>query len=294
MCRVIFVVKRCCVIESNKAMISRKLFRMPVLHRLFRHCKIHCVAIACLVACAILFSSAVRQDKIEPNAAKSVFESQRCHLVVFRQDGDEDVEVEEPTPVIFELWATTESRTLGAKRFILKQEFQIEIDRLHSVCRLEPKQLKKFEIASKGGIKKGVEDWTTALYKKVTGYKNPLDDPDREPIEEERYTDISEIDAQTLHLASNGFFNEVRPKTIVNSTFWKKTLNSTLSKEQKETWENFVTEQLEHKREKMADAAIASFNIEFGLTLEQQEAFAELVRPKLLGIKLKTIETIGR
>ena len=86
----------------------------------------------------------------------------------------------------------------------------------------------------------------------------------------------------------------MRPKTIVNSTFWKKTLNSTLSKEQKETWENFVTEQLEHKREKMADAAIASFNIEFGLTLEQQEAFAELVRPKLLGIKLKTIETIGR
>ena len=78
------------MIESNKAMISRKLFQMPVLHGLFRHSQIHWVAIVCFVACAILFSSVVRQKQLEPSFEEPVFDLQACRLVVQLQDDDDE------------------------------------------------------------------------------------------------------------------------------------------------------------------------------------------------------------
>lgn len=304
MCRVIFVVERCCVIESNKAMISRKLFQMPVLHGLFRHSQIHWVAIVCFVACAILFSSVVRQKQLEPSFEEPVFDSQACHLVVLLQDDDdegddEDDDVDdEPAPDLFANWGTTEAKVLGAKRFLLKQEFQMELDRVNAVCSLEPKQIKKLEIASKGGVKKSLKDWRKKILTQFgmlnRNGMNAEDDDKREPVEEEQYTDVDDINQMALLLASNEYVSNVNNETTPNNSFWKKTLKSTLSKDQKKVWDDFITEQRKAKRKKMAEAAIEKLSFELGLTPDQKGKFAELVLPEIQKAKLETVETIGK
>jgi len=123
---------------------------------------------------------------------------------------------------------------------------------------------------------------------------NAEDDDDREPVEEKTYTDASDIDSQTLQLASNAYTSNVRNETTATNSFWKKTLKSTLSKGQKEIWDEFITEQRTVKREKMADAAIEKLNFEFGLTPDQKEEFIELVRPEMLKAKLEMVETVGK
>ena len=292
------------MIENNQAMNSRKLFQMSVLHCLLRHCKTHRGVIARLVICAILLctillASIVEQDQFAPYVVDSALESQEYHLVVCLQDEDEDDDDDdEPAPDRFANWNTTEAKVFGARRFILKQEFQMELDRINAVCKLEPKQIKKLNIASKGGVKKALKEWRKKTLTQFGMFNqngiNAEDDADREPIEEKTYKDASDIDTQTLQLASNAYTSNVRNETIANNSFWKKTLESTLLKEQKDVWEDFITQQRKVKREEMADAAIEKLNFELALTPEQKRAFIELVRPEMLEAKLELVENVGK
>jgi len=112
---------------------------MQVPHCPFRHYKFLWVAIACFTVCTIPFSSVLRQDRIEPSVGKPALESLKCHLVACRQDDDEEEEEDEPVPDLFENWGTTESKVLGARRFVLKQEFQMAKKDSHAIWIVQSK-----------------------------------------------------------------------------------------------------------------------------------------------------------
>jgi len=282
-------------------MKSLNPYQIPVPNSLLWHCRSRHFSIVCFLLCAILFAvsiSLVAGDR-EFDRGDTEWGTQGCHLVVLVQpdDDDEDEEEEEeedPVQDIFVRWNTTEAKVFGARRFLLKKEFQIELERVNAVCKLEPKQIKKLEIASKGGVKKALKDWKKVTLPRFGINLNGADvDEDREPVEEKVYTDSSDIDSQTMQLASNAYSSNVKEATAANNTFWKKTLKTTLSKEQKEVWEAFVTEQRELRRATMADAAIEKLNFKFGLTPEQKKKFVELVRPEILKAKLELVESVG-
>ena len=216
-------------------MKSSNLCPMSVLNSLLWHFRIHRVSIVCFAVCAILFALTISfvagGREVERGDVDSVFktEAQSCRLVVLLQPDDdedeEDEEEEEADP--FTPWRTTEAKVLGARRFVLKQQFQIEVDRVNGVCKLEPKQLKKLQVASKGGVKKVLKEWRkTTLQRFGRVNRNGANDDDREPVEEKVYTDVSEIDQQTLQLASNAY--NTTEVTTANNEFWKKTLTMCL------------------------------------------------------------------
>lgn len=280
-------------------MRSQKLIRKSFLH-FFNHSKANWNGVSCLALGIILFSLTVASiadlEGIDRGSTTPEFDACAYQRFVLLYPDDEEDEQEEEGFVqnFFMDWNTTEGKVVGARRFILRQEFQIEIDRINGVCKLQPKQLNKLAIASKGGVKKALKDWqqkTLARFEAFNG--NQENDVEREPVEEEKYTDISAIDDQTLQLADNGFFGDVQNDTVANNSLWKKTLNSTLSKEQKDAWKAFITEQREVKREMMADATIASLNLKIGLTAEQKVEFTELVRPEILEAKLEMVENVA-
>ncbi len=283
-------------------MRSQKLIRKSFLH-FFNHSKANWNGVSCLALGIILFSLTVASiadlEGIDRGSTTPEFDACAYQRFVLLYPDDEEDEQEEEAEEgfvqnFFMDWNTTEGKVVGARRFILRQEFQIEIDRINGVCKLQPKQLNKLAIASKGGVKKALKDWqqkTLARFEAFNG--NQENDVEREPVEEEKYTDISAIDDQTLQLADNGFFGDVQNDTVANNSLWKKTLNSTLSKEQKDAWKAFITEQREVKREMMADATIASLNLKIGLTAEQKVEFTELVRPEILEAKLEMVENVA-
>jgi len=287
-----------------------KRFKTSVDHALASRSLAHWANTVCFAACAILLllslAFVVAERKSERGGeVASFFETQNRHLVVLRvpvdDEEDEDEEEEDDGNVaagnFFANWNTTEAKVYGAKRFLLKQEFQIELDRVNSVCGLEPKQIKKLEIAAKGGVKKGLKDWkekTMSRFGGINGNQPDDDAPEQESVEEETYTNVADIDRQTLQLVNNGFMVSAHVETVANNKLWAKTLSSTLSQQQKKAWKDFIVELRESKREKMADATVESLNVTLGLTLTQKDEFAKLIRPEMMKAKLEMVETIGK
>lgn len=209
-------------------------------------------------------------------------------------EGWDDVEEDaQQAQDVFATWQTTERKVMGAKRFLLQQEFQVEIERVQSICELDSKQIKKIEIAAKGGVKKMLNEWKTESLQ-MFGFDRSGKERKSKPIKEKKYFDVSEIDSQTMQVAGDGFMSHAVNKTVSSNMFWIKTIKSTLNQSQYKTWETFISDQRKAKRKAMVKSNIETLNLKLGLTPEQKPAFANLVRPKMMKAKLEIVENVGR
>lgn len=183
-------------------------------------------------------------------------------------------------------WGTTKAKIFGAKKFLLKQAFEVEVEQAIEICELDERQLKKLKIASRGAAKKAYEKWKTKGLQQMGignfGNANADDDADEEEITPEVYTDADDIDAQTLQIADGMMFNPFQREIPTESKFWKKALKASLGDEQNQKLMKHRAQQDLLKREKAAEAAVEAFAFELRLSDKKKQAFKELVMPKML------------
>ncbi len=202
---------------------------------------------------------------------------------------EEDLDEEdEPDAVdMINNWGTSKEKVYGAKKFLLEQDFAVEVEQVIEVCDLNDRQLKRLKIASKGAIKKAFEKWKkTGLQQFGMALGNAGNEDDEEQEEEEEitpevYTDADDIDMQTMQLAG-GMMNPFQNEIPTNSKFWKKALKASIGDEQHQILMKHRADRDQLKREKNVAAAVEAFAFELRLSDEQKQAFSELVSPKML------------
>ena len=179
-------------------------------------------------------------------------------------------------------WGTTKAKVLGAKKFMLEQDFAVAVAEAIDLCELDERQLKKLKIASRGAIKKSFEKWKNkGMQQFGIGNFGNADDDEEEEVTPKVYTDADDIDMQTMQLAS-GMFNPFNKEIPTESKFWKKALKASLGEEQHQKLMKYRTERDQLKKEKNVAAAIETLAFEMRLPDETKQAFSKLLTPKML------------
>lgn len=218
--------------------------------------------------------------------ATTTVQAQEAPVVEMAEIEEDLDEEDEPAAVnMINNWGTSKEKVYGAKKFLLEQDFAVEVEQAIAVCELDDRQLKRLKIASKGAIKKAFEKWKkTGLQQFGMALGNAANGDDEEEEEEitpEVYTDADDIDMQTMQLAS-GMMNPFQNEIPSDSKFWKKALKASIGDEQHQILMKHRADRDQLKREKNVTATIEALAFELRLSDEQKQAFSELVSPKML------------
>ena len=186
----------------------------------------------------------------------------------FADDDEEDVAAINNNP-----FGARMPDMLGAKKMVLEQEFRTELELITTVCEIDKKQQKKLGIAVRGAVKKQMASWRKKIF-------NGAGADDRD-VEATVFEDASEIDSNILQSIQFSGGNPFQSTNATDSKFWRKSLRSTLTKEQLAAFKDYRIEESRLRKRKLIESTIATLAFELNLNKEKKQEFEKLVIPYL-------------
>ena len=239
------------------------------------------VQISILLNCLVLVflwnhlgsGSATAWGQEEPAAVEEVAADEVAEEVESDDDDFADDDDEEAAQVVQNRWGGRMPDMLGAKKLIIEQELKTELELIASVCQIDAKQQKKLGIALRGVTKKLIEQWKKELA--LAAGQDSLD------VEATVFEDASEIDGNVLQSIQFSGNNPFKTTKVTDAKFWRKSLRTTLTKEQLAAYRDYRVEESRLRQQKLIESTVATLAFELNLNREKKQDFEKLVTPYL-------------
>jgi len=227
------------------------------------------------------------QEEAENKALVVELDTEAMGELIELQDEAVEAEVMRGNPFGFE-----PGKIIAAKRFHLKQVFQVEIELIERLCEPTAQQKAKLRVAAKGAVKKLSAEWLKKTGQRFgavpvpaqqDGGANQADDTAQNESEEqaeEEIKDASEIDdnmAQFLIMEVTG--NPFRTVPPQDEKAWTTLVAGILTAEQVKTLSDFRATEAQQKRDEMLQSVLGGLTRELGLTPEQREKLQATFQP---------------
>ena len=246
-----------------------------------------------VIVFSIVPSIVTAQENKAGEVAEAVELQEPAETVVAEQVDDDDDDDDFEAVAIANPFGIDSRTLLAAKKFQLTQLFAVEVEELLSVCKLDKKQALKLRVATKGAVKKLSADWVKknnrqmgAMGGNANANKKKKDDEEELVIE-----DADEIDQMTMQAITMNMFgpNPYQAEDPRESRFWKKTIASVLTIEQRDKVKTLRAEREKIKREALTDYLVQSMAVELGMGKTQTAKFDDIIRPVLASAEIDCI-----
>lgn len=249
-----------------------------------------------IIACLVVWPLLLCDSQIAVvQGAQNIFNLNFAISIPLIQDGDEDEDEDEDEGNVNALanFGTTKAKVLGAKKFLLEQEFAIAVDEVIEVCDVSDSQLRKLKVATRGAIKKSMEKWKKEGLRQLGmanfGNVPNEDDEDEDEVTPEVFTDADDIDMQTMQLVGGMIFNPFNYEAPTESKFWKKALRASIGEQEYEKLVDYREAREERRHEKAVAASVEELSCDLRLSAGKKQAFSDLVAPKMLKGNIKRV-----
>ncbi len=183
----------------------------------------------------------------------------------------------------------SKARFTAAKKFLIAQELNANIDLLERICQINKKQKMKLSIAAKGLSTKMADEWMEGYgerFRNLFGRAAKGEKADKDEEDEIVYKDVDDIDLATLNrVQTTGNKIYLGEKGPAEHKEWRKVLEQVLTADQLGVYRNYDAKRKAKIRDALLAVAVNLLDSRMDLSDDQLEKIKTLLKPELAKFK---------